>query len=290
MSHPFALRVRDLNQVGKRGRRHARRNPQPRQVVTAQGDGIDDFAMSGGTITGAFEDGDHGLMTGGSIGRVDMKLDNNLFDMRGGTVVGNFVTGFGDDTILVSGTSFIGGNLSVSGGADIIVIKGGRIAGEIRMSAGNDQFEWNGAGQLDSAVLLAGDNDTALLKNLTEAIVAPTPVVDGGTENDTLTFDNSQVSTPQRYQNWEIVNLDNNSSLSLGGTFTLGDAATGTGTMNVERKTHVESSCLLCISEPSSGPLTSKSPTSTSTSLSRTREAGWPSIQPLPRPLGQLKM
>lgn len=199
----------------------------------AQGDGIDDFAMSGGTITGAFEDGDHGLMTGGSIGRVDMKLDNNLFDMRGGTVVGNFVTGFGDDTILVSGTSFIGGNLSVSGGADIIVIKGGRIAGEIRMSAGNDQFEWNGAGQLDSAVLLAGDNDTALLKNLTEAIVAPTPVVDGGTENDTLTFDNSQVSTPQRYQNWEIVNLDNNSSLSLGGTFTLGDAATGTGTMNV---------------------------------------------------------
>lgn len=100
----------------------------------AQGDGIDDFAMSGGTITGAFEDGDHGLMTGGSIGRVDMKLDNNLFDMRGGTVVGNFVTGFGDDTILVSGTSFIGGNLSVSGGSDIIVIKGGRIAGEIRMS------------------------------------------------------------------------------------------------------------------------------------------------------------
>jgi hypothetical protein len=37
-------------------------------------------------------------------------------------------------------------------------------------------------------------------------------------------------------------------------------------------------------------PLTSKSPTSISTSLSRTREAGWPSIPPLPEPLGQLKM
>jgi hypothetical protein len=36
--------------------------------------------------------------------------------------------------------------------------------------------------------------------------------------------------------------------------------------------------------------LTSRSPTSTSTSLSRTQEVGWSSIPPLPRPLGQLKM
>jgi hypothetical protein len=37
-------------------------------------------------------------------------------------------------------------------------------------------------------------------------------------------------------------------------------------------------------------PQTSKFPTSTSTSLSRTKEAGWLSIPPLPGPLGQLKM
>jgi hypothetical protein len=43
--------------------------------------------------------------------------------------------------------------------------------------------------------------------------------------------------------------------------------------MNADRKTHVESPHLLCVFGPSSGPLTSKSPTSTSTSLSRTR--GW---------------
>jgi hypothetical protein len=35
---------------------------------------------------------------------------------------------------------------------------------------------------------------------------------------------------------------------------------------------------------------TSRSPTSTNTSLSRTQEAGWPSIQPLLGSLGQLKM
>ncbi|EFQ63400.1 autotransporter protein [Pseudomonas fluorescens WH6] len=35
----------------------------------AQGDGLDDFVLNAGTITGAFEDGDQALMTGGSIGR-----------------------------------------------------------------------------------------------------------------------------------------------------------------------------------------------------------------------------
>jgi hypothetical protein len=44
-----------------------------------------------------------------------------------------------------------------------------------------------------------------------------------------------------------------------------------TDTMNAGRKTHMESPRLLRVSGPPSGPLTSKSPTSISTSLSRTR-------------------
>jgi hypothetical protein len=58
----------------------------------------------------------------------------------------------------------------------------------------------------------------------------------------------------------------------------------------VDRRTHAEYHRSLHVSGPFSGPQTSKSPTSTSMSLSRTREAGWPSIPPLPEPLGQLKM
>jgi hypothetical protein len=58
----------------------------------------------------------------------------------------------------------------------------------------------------------------------------------------------------------------------------------------VDRRTHVEYRRSLHVSGPFSGPLTSKSPMSTSTSLSKTREAGWPSIPPLPEPLGQLNM
>jgi hypothetical protein len=63
-----------------------------------------------------------------------------------------------------------------------------------------------------------------------------------------------------------------------------------TGTTTIDRRTHVEYLRLLRVSGPSSGPQTSRSPTSTNTSLSRTQEAGWPSIQPLLGSLGQLKM
>ncbi len=45
-------------------------------------------------------------MTGGTIGRVDMKLDNNVFEMSGGSIINNLVTGFG---ITLSGGSIGGG-------------------------------------------------------------------------------------------------------------------------------------------------------------------------------------
>jgi hypothetical protein len=64
----------------------------------------------------------------------------------------------------------------------------------------------------------------------------------------------------------------------------------GTGTTVIDRKTRVEYLRSLRVSGPFSGSQTSRSPTSTNTSLSRTQEAGWPSIPSLPGPLGQLKM
>jgi hypothetical protein len=57
-----------------------------------------------------------------------------------------------------------------------------------------------------------------------------------------------------------------------------------------DRRTRVEYRRSFHASGPFNGPLTSKSPTSTSTSLSRIQEAGWPSTPPPPEPLGQPKM
>jgi hypothetical protein len=64
----------------------------------------------------------------------------------------------------------------------------------------------------------------------------------------------------------------------------------GTDTTIVDGRTRVEYRRSPRVSGSFSGPLTSRSPTSTSTNLSRTREADWPSIPPLPGSLGQLKM
>jgi hypothetical protein len=60
----------------------------------------------------------------------------------------------------------------------------------------------------------------------------------------------------------------------------------GTDIIINDRRTRVEYRRSLHASGPFNGPLTSKSPMSTSTSLSRIRETGWPSTPPPPKLLG----
>ncbi|KAB0487903.1 outer membrane autotransporter barrel domain-containing protein [Pseudomonas reinekei] len=199
----------------------------------AQGDNRDFFLMTGGTIVGAFEDGDTARMTGGTIGRVDMKLDNNLFDLSGGQIIGNLVTGFGTDTIIVSGGR-IGGNISVSGGNDSITVTGGEIVGEIRASAGNDTFLWDGGGIIRSAILMGDDNDSAIVRNLSETTLALTPSIDGGPGTDQLTFDHTASAGAARYINWETVSLNNGARFDVDGNFVLGDSVSGTGMFNID--------------------------------------------------------
>ena len=198
-----------------------------------QGDGLDVFSMSGGTITGAFEDGDEATMTGGTIGRVNMKLDDNRFDMSGGRIIGNLVTGFGRDTVLISNDAFVGGNISVSGGDDQVIISGGTVNGQLLLSFGNDDLVWSG-GNLHSSVLMGEGDDTALLQGLAAAQVAATQLLDGGLGIDTLTLDNTRVGDPALFTQWENIRLDNGSQMTLGGTLKLGDSATGTGALSID--------------------------------------------------------
>lgn len=195
----------------------------------SQGDNIDDFTMSGGRIVGFFEDGDIAHMSGGRIGRVDMKLDDNLFDMSGGTIDGNLVTGFGNDTIILS-EGYIGGNVSVSGGQDSITVTGGTIGGEVRVSAGNDTFNWNGGGIIYGAIDLGDGTDTATLRNLTAANMGAIPSLSGGAGADSLTFANVTSAGVARFQNWETVNATNDTELTFDGDLTLGTD----GTLNVD--------------------------------------------------------
>ncbi|MNB55987.1 Adhesin/invasin TibA autotransporter precursor [compost metagenome] len=202
----------------------------------AQGDSRDTFLMNGGIIVGAFEDGDVARMTGGTIGRVDMKLDNNIFDLSGGQIIGNLVTGFGTDTIIVSGGR-IGGNISVSGGNDSITVSGGEIVGEVRASVGDDRLLWDGGGIIRSTILMDVGNDTVTLRNLDDNILALTPSVNGGVGSDTLSLDNTRTALPASFINWEAVSLVNGSQLDLGSSgLVLGDAGTGSGVLNIDTR------------------------------------------------------
>lgn len=209
-----------------------------------QGGDMDTFTMTGGTITGAFEDGDIADFQGGSIGRIDLKLADNILNISQNLgietlVVGNVVSGLGNDTITMTGGT-IGGDISTSSGVDKITLSGGTLKGEIRTGNDNDLFTWTG-GQIGKRVLLENGNDTATVRTLDLGNSAV--LLDGGTGTDTLSFEQSQVGKGALYANWESINLKQGSQLTLDDTLTLGDLgadqprvipATGTGTLQID--------------------------------------------------------
>ncbi|TPL45654.1 autotransporter outer membrane beta-barrel domain-containing protein [Mesorhizobium sp. B2-4-4] len=198
-----------------------------------QGDGLDTFTMTDGRIVDFFDDGDHAVMTGGRIGRVNMKLDQNYFNMSGGAIDRNLVTGFDKDTIILSGGT-IGGNISVSGGNDSVTITGGTVGGDVLMSFGADNFVWDGGGIIYGAVDLGADNDTAKLSNLTNSNMGGADALNGGLGTDTLSFDNVKLKGISRVQNWESIDATNDTELTLDGNLVLGDSGTGTGSLSVD--------------------------------------------------------
>ncbi|EOG3620805.1 autotransporter outer membrane beta-barrel domain-containing protein [Pseudomonas putida] len=209
-----------------------------------QGGDFDTFSMTGGTITGAFEDGDSASFKGGSIGRIDLKLADNFLEISQDLgvetiVVGNVVSGLGNDTITMTGGT-IGGDISTSSGVDKVSISGGTLKGEIRTGNDDDVFTWTG-GQVGKRVLLENGNDTATVRTLD--LGNSTVTLDGGTGTDNLTFEQAQVGKGALYVNWESITLKQGSQLTLNDTLTLGDLgatqprvipATGTGTLQID--------------------------------------------------------
>lgn len=203
----------------------------------SQGDGLDTFTMSGGHIIDFFEDGDHAVMTGGRIGRVNMKLDDNYYNMSGGTVDRNVVTGLGRDTIVISG-GVIGGNISTSSGIDSVTVSGGSIGNGIKTGNDADTFAWSG-GIIYNGIELEAGNDTATLTNLTNGNMGGMTLLSGGTGTDSLTFDNVTSDDVARFQGWENVSATNDTELTFESNLVLGDAGTGTGAFNIDSSSTV---------------------------------------------------
>lgn len=200
-----------------------------------QGQGYDTFEMTDGHIVGAFEDGDSALFKGGRIGRVDLKLADNYFEMSQDTAVetridGNLVSGFGNDPIVLRGGT-IGGNISTSGGVDSITISGGTLQGNVLASAGDDLFDWSG-GSIGGRVDMGLGDDQAAVRGLDRATLATE--LDGGLGNDSLVFDSSEIDGGARYVNWEAISLTNSSRMTLDDSLALGDASSGTGSLSID--------------------------------------------------------
>ena len=197
-----------------------------------QGGGLDTFLMTGGTILGAFTEGDFVTITGGTIGSVDMTIANNVFVMSGGVILGNVVAGFQNDTFTLLG-GVIGGNVNLGNGTNILTVSGGQIGNGITTGTGTDTLTWNG-GTIAGTINLGNGNDQATLANLTATNLAGTTVVNGGLGTDSLTFSNSVISGVGLFQNWETIELTNGTQWTLDGNLALGDAGTLTGTLSID--------------------------------------------------------
>jgi len=195
-----------------------------------QGDGFDQFRMTAGHIVGGFDDGDSAEMTGGRIGRVNMKLDDNIFLMSGGSIDANLVTGLGRDRVELTAGD-IGGNISVSGGNDRVGIAGGSVGGNVLTSVGDDTFEWTVGGVIRGFVDMGEGDDSASLTTLGDAQLGEFIRLDGGLGNDLLNIAGTTHYRKgvSRLVNWEQVFLTQASILVMDGPLVLGDAVSGTG-------------------------------------------------------------
>ncbi|TGP83704.1 autotransporter outer membrane beta-barrel domain-containing protein, partial [bacterium M00.F.Ca.ET.221.01.1.1] len=125
------------------------------------------------------------------------------------------VTGFDTDTIIIAGTAYISGNISVSGGNDSVTITDGTVRGQVLLSTGDDTFNWNGGGIVYGAIDMGPDNDVATLGNLNQGNLGAVPLFDGGSGIDQLNLSNVKTAGVGRFQNWETVRLANSTELTF---------------------------------------------------------------------------
>jgi hypothetical protein len=159
------------------------------------------------TVTGAgsspdfasgilFQAGAAGTFVNTTSGVVTSQQDSGVRGADGNIVVRN--------AGVISGGNGIAINLG--NGNNTVEVTAGQINGAIVTGTGTDQFTWSG-GIINGSASLGGGSDTATLRNLSDAQLASTPTIDGGTGIDRLVFDNVTTNGFGRFVNWETVAL-----------------------------------------------------------------------------------
>ncbi len=76
-------------------------------------------------------------------------------------------------------------------------------------------------------------DDNAVFQGLTDTQLK-TIQINGGQGNDTLTWQNTTDSNPNRLINWELISLTSGSELTMNNNLVLGDSVTGTGALTID--------------------------------------------------------
>lgn len=173
-----------------------------------------------------------------------------------GTIQSTIALGSGDDTIVNYDPGQINGNVSQGAGNDIFDMRGGRVSATVNQDDGNDQFLLSGGevtgslmagagadymfwtGGLIGGIDMGTDNDVAVFRGLTDTQLRSIQI-NGGLGTDRLTWQNTKGSNPQRLINWELIELQSASELTMNSNLTLGDSGSLTGTLTVDSTSYL---------------------------------------------------
>ena len=141
-------------------------------------------------------------------------------------------TGASSDVFLMLGGT-VNGEIKQGAGDDKAEVQAGTITGFVRSEAGKDVFLWTGGfiGGLD----MGTEDDVATFRGLTPANLKSGLRIDGGLGFDRLKWENTVGDQVDRFFNWELFELTNNSQLIFDNSrkLVLGNSGTGTGTLSI---------------------------------------------------------
>lgn len=157
--------------------------------------------------------------------------NDTIINRATGTINGTVSQGDGDDTFVMLGGR-VNGTLNQGGGNDQASISAGEITGTVSTGTGNDNLIWSGG--LVGGIDMGDDTDTATLRNLTQDQLRNIEIDGGQGANDTLIWDHTRGENPARLDNWELIELNNGSVLTMNSDLTLGDSGTATGALTID--------------------------------------------------------
>ncbi len=191
-----------------------------------------------------------------------------------GTIQSTISLGSGNDTIINYDPGEINGSVSQGSGDDLFDMRGGRVSATVNQDDGTDRFLLSGgevtgplmAGTgadnmlwtdgLIGSIDMGTDNDVAVFQRLTDTQLKSIQI-NGGLGTDRLTWQNTKGGNPQRLINWELIELQNASELTMNSNLTLGDSGTSTGTLTIDSTSYLRAgSGTWTISPAVSGSLT----------------------------------